>query len=198
MYAQHVTAIRHAFEADSADTLEATVRFALATIQQRFHTVPAILDDWFASGSASPTMWGMKKKGVKFIRKHKVALAAQLLTATTVEAVDILLTVPGLGIVKAGFVAQLLGHDIGCIDTHNARMYGIKIDTFRITNKHTAKTRLAKIKSYQTLCKELGGAQVLWDNWCHFVAIEQGEHFCDAEDVSAEHVKQIVHRDVPF
>jgi len=192
MYARHVKEIRTQFKLYPADTLEAVVRFVLATIQQRFHTVGDQLDEWKALGTDSPTMWGFKPKGVKFIAKHKRDIAAQLQNATTTEALDVLLTIPGLGIVKAGFVAQLLGHDVGCIDTHNARIYGVKIESYRITSKHTAKTRLAKIASYLALCKGLGGAQHLWDTWCHYVAEEQSEHFVDAEEVSKAHVEWIL------
>lgn len=192
MYHNDVPKIRNSFTHQPADTLEAVVRFVLATIQQQFHTVPAILDEWSALGYKAPTMWGMKKDGVKFMKRRKASIAAQLTEATTVEAIDVLLTVPGLNTVKAGFAAQLLGFQVGCLDLHNIRMYGVKPDSFKVTKKHTAKTRLAKIRSYVAMCEGLGGADQMWDRWCHVVADTQGKHFdFYAENVSALHTECI-------
>ena len=192
MYHDDVKAIHKAFIHQPGDTLECVVRFVLATIQQQFHTVGNILDEWDRLGYQAPTMWGMKKDGVKFIKRNKVRLAAQLQNAHPAEAIDILLTVPGLNTVKAGFAVQLLGMGAGCIDTHNARMYGIDVAAFKITPKHTMKTRNAKIRSYLALCDGLGGSPALWDVWCNFIADKQWKHWECAEEVSEMHVNWTV------
>jgi hypothetical protein len=191
MYTTDVVKIRRSFENQPGDTLEHVVRFVLATIQQRFHTVPLILDEWDRLGTKAPTMFGSKRRGVRYIAKRKHDIAAQLLSADRVAAIDILLTIPGLGVIKASFVAQMLGFDVGCIDTHNARMYGVKVASFNVNNKHTAKTRLAKIKAYCAMCDGLGGTKHLWDTWCELIADTQSVHFTDAIDVSEMHSTQV-------
>lgn len=196
MYQTHVSKIRNAFLESPAPTLRAVVKFTLATIQQQFSTVPRILAEWDNEGANAPTLWGIKKKGYKYINEHAEEIAAQLVTQklSVIDAIDLLLTIPGLGVVKAGLVAQMLGYQVGCIDTHNARIYGVKPDSFRITNKHTAKTRLAKIRSYVVLCEELGGAEHLWDSWCELIAQTQSKHFVNGDDVSALHVEMTLDR----
>jgi len=187
MYQKEMRKIQAGFAAQPGETLEQTVRFVLATIQQQFSTVEDILHTWALQGEMAPTMWGAKRKGVRYIEKHSQELAAKLKGCDTVEAVDTLLTVPGLNTVKASFVAQCLGFGVGCIDTHNARIHGVNVKSYAVTKNLTAKTRLAKIKSYIALCQGLGGSAVLWDSWCELIADKQSAHFDDAEAVSAYH-----------
>lgn len=208
MYTNHVPKIRQAFESDPKLYLVRVVDFVLATIQQRFHTVQSILDDWHdweaelkehvSERDLSPpgTLWGMKRDGFQYVRQEADRLAGLLTYALArndaVDAIDTLLEVPGLGIAKSGFVAQLLGLPVGCLDTHNLRIYDIAPEAFSYVPKR-AKDRLALIESYVNLCASLGGSEALWDRWCHFIAVEQSEHFYRAEDVSDEHVVCILY-----
>ena len=196
MYKKSTQAILVGLVRDPESTVLGAVEFTLATIQQQFHTVGAILDEWDQMGTDAPTCWGMKVKGIKFIEKNLAVITAQLLQfkkkQNVVGAIDLLLTIPGLNTIKASFVAQLLGFEVGCIDGQNAKMYGINVAAFKITPKHTAKTRIAKIESYVTLCKSLGGAESLWDNWCELIALNQHRHFTDAEMVSDRHQELVL------
>lgn len=199
MYAKEITNIELAFEDKPVDTVIRVVEFVLATIQQQFHTVPAILKDWDKNGKESATMWGMKKDGFQHIIDNADRITALLTYESskcdTIGAIDTLLEVPGLNTVKAGFAAQLLGFEVGCIDVQNARLYGIEnLDAFKVTPQHTARTRLAKIESYVVLCNKLGGSGKLWDTWCHFIANQYPEHFIDGEAVSELHSNTILRR----
>ena len=193
MYKSDIEIIKRCYMHQPGDTLESVVRFVLATIQQQFHTVPNILDQWAEHGLKSPTMWGSKKKGVKYIAKMKHYMAGALTDADAVDAIDTLLQIPGLNTVKAAFVAQLLGFEVGCIDVHNARIHGVNVQSFAVSSKLKAKTRLAKISAYVELCRGLGGSEVLWDQWCHLIADKQHSHFEDADAVSRLHSLMIAH-----
>ena len=193
MYKEDIKIIKLCYMHQPGDTLESVVRFVLATIQQHFNTVPNVLDQWAEHGLKSPTMWGMKTKGVKYIAKHKHDIAAALTDTDVVDAIDTLLQIPGLNTVKAAFTAQLLGFEVGCIDSHNARIHGVNVQSFAITGKLKARTRLAKISAYVELCRGLGGSEVLWDQWCHLIADRQHSQCEDAEAVSRLHSLMITH-----
>ena len=184
------------------------VDFVLATIQQHFSTIPQILGEWMHYESelaicVNPrdaekpgTLWGMKELGFQHIREHHDRLAALVRhgakTGDAVEVIDTLIEIPGLNTVKAAFVAQLCGLDVGCIDTHNAAIYDVDVASFAVNASTSARTRIAKIEAYVALCRELGGAEYLWDTWCEFIAIKYHGHYRDAEHVSAQHVHCIV------
>ena len=195
MYSQDVQRIRREWRKRGSDVLVSTVDFVLATIQQQFSTVPTILREWEDQGLEAPSLWGNKTAGWLEIRERQHEIHAELMSLTLydkVEAIDTLMTISGLGTVKAAFVAQCLGWDVGCIDTHNARHYDIDVKTFATSHKQTAKTRLAKIGSYVKLCEDLGGAEHLWDSWCYFIADKYPAHFTSGEAVSQMHVDCIL------
>lgn len=184
---------------ESPRNLETIVDFTLATIQQQFFTVPDILREWRLEGTDSPRMWGMKADGYTYIRANSNRLHTLLAyydrTADPVGAIDTLLEIPGLNTVKAGFVAQLLGFEVGCIDSQNQKLYNVDVKDFVITPAHTARTRLRKIESYVRLCDDLGGPVTLWRNWCHFIGNKYDYFGGDEHAVSKLHVDCTVYAD---
>jgi len=171
------------------------VDFTLATIQQQFHTVPQILREWRELKLDAPTMFSFKKEGYQHVRHNSARLFTLLRHAINnedpVDAIDTLLEIPGLGTVKAGFVAQLLGFEVGCIDGQNATLYDVDVSEFVIRDGMKASTRLRKIRSYVQLCEELGGSRVLWDNWCELIG-QKYSSFDDWQSVSALHTECII------
>lgn len=104
---------------------------------------------------------------------------------------------PGIGIVKAGFIAQLAYGLGGCLDTHNLKMYGISPAAFNGVKKlRRAKSRHKKIALYARVCADLGGPETLWDNWCRYVADNQPRYYKDASAVSRTHVEAILDTDL--
>lgn len=100
----------------------------------------------------------------------------------------------GLGLAKAGFLLQLTFGLSGCIDTHNARRYGVDMAarTFRIEDRPTKPaTRLAKAKRYNALVETMGGTESLWDTWCEYVAANQADFYNDADHVSRLHIEAL-------
>jgi len=146
-------------------------------------------------------MWGFKRDGVNWLKSTKWTAVAMTLhqcqaNGDRVTAIDALVQIPGINVVKAAFIAQLVGLNTACLDTQNLKLHGIKnVRAFQITKSNLARTRLAKIKAYLTLCDELGGAPQFWDTWCEIIANTYPDHFTmGAFDVSSRHVELIVGR----
>jgi hypothetical protein len=176
---------------DSDDFID-TVDFVLATIQQQFHTVPAILSDWKQNGVEAATMWGMKLNGWSYVRLHKERLWSLVEydrdADNTHGVIDTLLEIPGLNVTKAAFIAQLMGMEVGCIDTHNATLYDLNPETWFVRAGCSASLREAKINNYIDMCRQLGGSKKLWAVWCQFVAELYPVHFLNGRAVSRQHV----------
>jgi hypothetical protein len=105
-----------------------------------------------------------------------------------VGAVDILSNVPGLGIVKASFVAQICGLEVACLDTHNLKRLGLGEATFKLAKSVKHETKLAKIAKYVAVCAREGGSRYFWNSWCEFVAGNRANRsLATADAVSAYH-----------
>jgi hypothetical protein len=70
-------------------------------------------------------------------------------------------------------------------------MYGLNANFMQGSKQVTARTRLAKIAAYTTLCRELGGSTYLWRQWCAIIASKYPDQWADAESVSYQHVKNL-------
>jgi hypothetical protein len=177
---------------DAGEGLIRCVKFVLATIQQQFHTVPAALSEWDRLGHDAESMWGMKKDGVKHIETHSDRLYGLLSYAIEredpVDAIDTLLEVPGLGVVKAAFVAQLYGLNVGCLDTHNENLYNTTAQSFYVPSNLSARLRLRRIEAYVTFTQGVGTSEHWWTVWCEFMASKYPQHYDDGEEVSIQHV----------
>lgn len=97
--------------------------------------------------------------------------------------------VHGIGIVKAGFITQLLTGAVGCLDTHNIKLHGIKGE-FRVRGSWG--TVEARLSQYVALCQYLGGSEWLWNIWCQHVANIRPKVWPTAESVSRYHVDSIL------
>lgn len=174
------------------DALARTVRFVLATIQQRLETVPEIMRDFEQHGSASRFAFGSKSSGLDFLRDNIAALdsaAHQALARDDMRLLlDVFLTVPGLGIVKAGFCAQLFAGKIGCIDTHNIKLYGIPLSSLKYSYTLQPETQHKKQRQYIELCNALGGSAALWSRWCDYVAQQRPANWASGRAVSRFHI----------
>lgn len=107
--------------------------------------------------------------------------------STRLEAMLTLMSVPGLGMVKAGFAVQMLLGEVGCLDTHNLARLGLNPSVCNPGGKGT-RARIDRAIAYISLCDKLGGAQSLWDAWCVYVAVREPQTWQGASDVSRWHV----------
>jgi hypothetical protein len=181
MYAEHNPQIAEAM-ADSAEGFTRGVAFTLLSIRQRFHLVPSMLSDVDRDGLASRHLWGWKRQGYAYACDHAEALRQSVLASETPkDAVSHLLQVPGLGIVKSAFVAQLAGFDIACVDSRNAARLGLDPE-------HWKGATPEKLDSYCELYSGQGRGEQFWNAWCTDVAQAYPGHYADANAVSADHL----------
>ena len=103
--------------------------------------------------------------------------------------VGYLATLPGLGLAKAGFAAQLAFGVSGCLDSYNQTRFGIGVNTFsHFKRRRTVRARLAFATRYNETVEAAGGMAALWDGWCQYVALRRPQVYLNADVVSALHV----------
>lgn len=168
------------------------ITFVLCTIQQPLQSVANQMNDIRANGASSKYLFGSKRAGYQYAIDHRDILHAALLSATATQDaigfVDVLSSIPGLGIVKASFVAQCCGFETACLDTHNLKRLGLAEDAFKLAKTLKPETRRRKIVDYLTLCISTGGSRHWWNLWCETVAGNRANRSLPSADaVSAYH-----------
>ena len=188
VYHSDIAACNH-FAQASAANLKRAALFVLATIQQQLETVPAIVTDFEALGGASRFAFGSKKSGLDYLDLQYKSLYRDAVNCTEnpAELLRVFLRVPGFGLVKAGFLAQIFCNSVGCIDVHNVRLYNVPLSAVRYGYKAKPKTKEAKRKTYVALCDGLGGSAALWSRWCDYVAQLRPNNWQDGAEVSRFH-----------
>ncbi len=178
------------FTQASADNLKRAAIFVLATIQQQLETVPVAVTDMTAQGSASRFAWKFKGAGLDYLDANSPQLYLDAMNCKRKPGnlLEVFLRVPGFGLVKAGFLCQIFAGIVGCIDTHNIKLYEIPLSALRYRYESQANTLQAKRDNYVSLCNGLGGAHVLWSRWCDYVAKLRSYNWSDGAEVSKFHV----------
>jgi hypothetical protein len=193
MYARDMPLMR-AHDLSSPQGLTDIIGFVLSTIQQPLQSVKAQMAELRANGAASKYLFGSKRAGYAYALEHAEVLFAAITKAVdvkdTIGAVDVLSTIPGLGIVKAAFVAQIVGLEASCLDGHNLKRLGLGEAAFKLAKSVKPETKRAKISAYLALCASTGGAEYWWNTWCDFVAgSKANKRLSNADMVSAYHVE---------
>lgn len=205
---EHRNAIQEFLYADPAWGFQNAYLFVVASIRQKFYTLNEVMGDWQrylakvgeigqSTGTVElPTSaWGMKADALEAVATGMDSWCAEqgaflIAEDDTATVLDHLVTLPGLGLVKAGFLAQLYGFKVGCIDSHNASIFQVRVEDYNIRVTMKAETRQRKIREYIDLCYAIGGSDFLWDNWCAYLSgiyVSVGT----PTDVSAKHVELI-------
>ena len=177
----------------SPDGLVDIIAFVLCTIQQPLQSVARQMADVRTNGAASKYLFGSKRDGYQYAVDHKHILHAALLAADAnadaIGFVDVMSNVPGLGIVKASFVAQICGFETACLDTHNLKRLGLAETAFKLAKSVKPDTKRKKIADYLALCVSTGGSRFWWNAWCATVAGNRANRsLTSADAVSAYHV----------
>jgi hypothetical protein len=107
-----------------------------------------------------------------FVREGRNMLYQNILEKQhdEVELMRYLITVPELGLPKAGFLAQLVTGQVGCLDTWNVKKYGIDKRILAIPPMLGYASVTKKLVTYVEACRALGGSARLWDTWCGLLA----------------------------
>lgn len=145
------------------------------SIQQPFASIRDRLADVAREGLASRVLYGNHRGGMRYVMRHTAELhTAAEWCASGRGGLDRLLMryleIPGLGIVKASFLAQLTTGQGACMDGINLHRFDLRKDHFRHRTAWTDKTRLAKVRSYNAYWATLGDSAYWWDTWCQFQA----------------------------
>tara|TARA_R100001126_G_scaffold98989_1_gene73928 strand:+ start:2376 stop:2960 length:585 start_codon:yes stop_codon:yes gene_type:complete len=194
MYKRDQYEIQRVCESDPKCTREA-MSFVSRSIRNHFSRLSKITDEERSLGIQAPSLkQKIKRDAFEYIHAnykqlHKDIFDPDLSLAEKILSVS---SIPGIGIVKAGFVLQLCIGKVGCLDTHNLRMFGFSDSAFKFSKTTTRNTALAKARLYIETCEKLGGSEFLWDNWCEFIAAKYPKHFTSADQVSQMHVDLIV------
>lgn len=158
-----------------------TIQFVLLTIQQPLWQIPNQMELVNRQGAEANCLWGMKGVGWAWHKEHMHETYDHAMLINHIHpnpehaASELLLYLaglPSLGLVKAGFVAQLAFGLVGCLDTHNLFRFGLSESEFKSSSFKGAKTittKQRKVNHYIAVCNDLGGARGLWNSWCAYV-----------------------------
>jgi hypothetical protein len=102
----------------------------------------------------------------------------------------LILSLPGFGMAKAGFATQMLCGDLGCLDVHNLKRFGLYQEQFSMKG-HWVRVE-KRILLYKSICRGLGSGY-LWDSWCEHIAMLYPKVYTNADHVSKLHLKGIIH-----
>jgi|TARA_S200002703_G_C3786124_1_gene242361 hypothetical protein len=184
---------RHGFS--SADGFADICTFVFCTIQQPLQSVGTQLADIRINGADSKYLFSAKRKGYRYVQQHKRMLWRGLMIAKqkndVIRAVELLTNIPSLGMAKAGFVAQCLGFNVACLDSHNLDRLGMPRSAMRLCKRTKRAVRHKKIVAYVTLTQQ-HGAKYWWDTWCEYVADKgTNKRLATSDAVSAYHVQAL-------
>jgi len=211
MYQRDCNLISH-YAMTSPDALYDIIEFTLCTINMplsRVHTQRLSIRE---HGIKSKWVSSAKALGITYAQEHKAELHTLMLNLKEVlnsdpyadlspitginaaqAAVDLFMRIPSIGMVKAGFISQMCGFEVACLDRHNIRMLGLPETALLVSKKIKPELRLKKIYSYVELCRQRG-AEYWWDTWCNYVAEKGGmnKSLPTGDAVSAYHVTTIM------
>lgn len=197
MYQRDCIAISNHAQSHAQGLLD-VMAFTFCTIQTPLKRCYDQMQDIRANGADAVALWGAKRDGYKYAVTNLQHLHANMLlhldNGDAVGAMLTMLNVPCLGLVKAGFVCQMFGFDVSCLDTHNLKALGLDVKDVKLDAKLSLDKRINKVQSYIKLTRESGGAEYWWNKWCDFVAAKGGlNKGLDSGDiVSAYHVKCVI------
>lgn len=188
------------FAARNPDNFFQVIQFVLLTIQQPLHRMPLDMAEVNKKGADASCLWGGKLSAWRHHSANRSKVYDMAMTLNDVhpnpadaekEVLNYLASLPGLGLVKGGFVAQLAFGLVGCLDSHNVERYGLErsqVSAYAFKSAKTQKSRDAKLDAYLSLCHELGGCEGLWNSWCEYVfSRNRGNVYDSAYHVSAVH-----------
>lgn len=146
-------------------------------------------------GGDTGPLWGWKQDGYDYIVANKTVLYQTVrdLRAKRISERAFLrqwLKVPGLGLPKAGFVMQLTCGKGGCLDMHNIVRLGLDARVWTVPKRKDIWDQMRvideTINRYLDLCRQCGGSEALWNEWCDYLASKVGT-LKDGDDVSRRH-----------
>lgn len=175
---------------ESPEHIQDVLVFVRLTIRQHFRNVPLLMNHYRQSGNLD-FHGSLSRKAYPEIvlASHEIYREQSRYREDSRSLLERILLIPGLGIVKSGFAVQLLNGQIGCLDVHNLRRFGLSKGMFCGSGSWVVVIK--RIDLYLALCEQIGGAQYLWDSWCEYIAAKYPKVYTNGEAVSRLHVTTI-------
>ena len=201
MFNEHQAKIGR-YARQDAGSMARVYAFVLATIQQGLWQTPEIMDSIDKEGLDSRFLWGFKYDAYTYLMEHHETIYDVSMTLwrghanpahQEYELTRYFAGLPGLGVVKGGFMVQLCFGLSGCLDSHNIKRYGLDERKFKASRFKSAslKGKRTILRNYFNVIRSEGGCEGLWDSWCNYVAQQQPERYSNAYEVSELHLKAI-------
>lgn len=169
MYREHVPVIAACMR-ESAEGFKRGVLFALLSIRQPITYVRPMLAQVDEERAEASCLLGFKRQAYRQLELEGARFWEALRGEYEPRRVIIeLQRMHGLGIVKAGFVAQLMGCDVACLDSRNNDRDARPRRAYDYVKARTKPEALAR-KVDRYLGETQGRAEEYWDAWCADVA----------------------------
>lgn len=188
MYLEHQPEIER-YAKRSPEQMYNTLEFVIATANRHFSSVPHVLATKRGYSATQLTSLAFLYEG-----RHMVYRSILDRQHDEVDLLRYLVTLPYLGVVKAGFAAQCITGQVGCIDVWNRNAHGIAPSILRTPSPTARPATITKnLTLYCAACKVIGGSARMWDRWCQYLAdayTPSGVYYPwrTADEVSAFHV----------
>ena len=202
MYINHAVAVQQ-YAQVSANNLSDVTLMGVLSIRQPWLNIGNQMIDVRTNKLSAKSLWGFKKDTYIYLESNKHKMYAQMMAVINSNKTDaskamslmnIFLRVNGLGMAKAGFMCQLTAGLVGCMDSHNLKMYNLDAKDFVLAkNPKTIKSldaNVKKIRNYIQICNEYG-TENLWNSWCSFLATKSTK-WRDANHVSEVHYSYLI------
>jgi len=204
MYQRDVNEIKAFVKWRGPAALANTGLFVLLTIQAGLSAVRGSMVKVENDAFDADCLWGKKSDGYKYLVYNADFLYGKLYHIAdtkgyeSVEAcadvIQLFMQVPNLGMVKAAFLAQCLGFNVACIDSHNIKRLGISPNLVKTppSGMKPATVR-KKVEQYVELTQQ-EGSEYWWNTWCEYVAGNRANRALDTGDVvSRYHVECVTY-----
>lgn len=173
--------------------------FAVCSIRQPVTNVPDQLAALFDGAEEDNPLFGHKFQAFEDIMGPvgadiwaRTRAVPRYTKAGCTFAISELIRIRGLGIVKAAFVAQLMGFDVACLDARNVSREKRNPRAYRTDGK-TPEQLAPKVRAY--VAETHGKARFYWDAWCADVATEYDK---TPQEISELHLAIVPDQYVPF
>ena len=185
MYKDDVAVIASAMRSN-LEVFERGVMFAVLSARQPFMRVRDQMEGLEKDGENHRGLFSWKLDAYLWLKENSAALWQALRTTSDLHNAMIEVTrMPGLGLVKGGFVLQLMGFDVACLDARNVRTEGRDEREF-CSEGSKEKTRASWHNKVDRYLEETGGkAEYYWNAWCQEYADQVG---MTADMISKRHL----------
>ena len=204
MYQRDVNEIKAFVKWRGADALVNTGLFVLLTIQAGLSTVRGSMVKVERDGYSADCLWGKKAEGYEYLVDNAEYLYGKLYHIAdtkgyeSIEAcadvIQLFMAVPNLGMVKAAFLAQCLGFNVACIDSHNIKRLGISPNLVKSPPSGMKPATIRKKVEQYVELTQVEGSEYWWNTWCEYVAGNRANRALDTGDVvSRYHVECVTY-----